>query len=216
MANKIYLSPSDQYANTYAYGDTVEAVQCQRIANACETALKRCGFEVRNNQTSSMQARVAESNRWGADLHVPIHTNAYNTKVTGTRLFCWSATGKGHQAALKIFDRLAPITPGTSESIKVNTTLYEIKYSHAPCVYCECEFHDNKEAAKWIIEHVVDIGEAIAHGIVDYFGVRWIPADGEPVQLYHVQVGAFAVKANADTYLAEVKKHYPDAFIVRY
>jgi hypothetical protein len=30
---------------------------------------------------------------------------------------------------------------------------------------------------------------------------------------YYVQVGAFASKANAEAYLAEVKKDYPTAFI---
>ena len=67
---KIYLSPSDQTANKYAYGDTNEAVQCRRIADALEKALKRCGFAVKNNKTDSMQARVRESNDWGADLQI--------------------------------------------------------------------------------------------------------------------------------------------------
>ena len=81
MADKIYLSPSDQTANKYAYGGTNESVQCRRIADALEKALKRCGFAVKNNKTDSMQARVRESNDWGADLHVPLHTNAYNGKT---------------------------------------------------------------------------------------------------------------------------------------
>lgn len=32
-------------------------------------------------------------------------------------------------------------------------------------------------------------------------------------KMYYVQVGAFGNKTNAEKYLAEVKKHYPDAFI---
>ena len=35
----------------------------------------------------------------------------------------------------------------------------------------------------------------------------------EKKKLYYVQVGAFSVKENAEKYLAEVKKHYPNAFI---
>ena len=42
MAKKIYLSPSNQYANSYAYGNTTEMEQCNKIAIAAETALKRC------------------------------------------------------------------------------------------------------------------------------------------------------------------------------
>ena len=47
MAKRIYLSPSNQYANTYSYGNTTEMEQCNKIAVAAETALKRCGFTVK-------------------------------------------------------------------------------------------------------------------------------------------------------------------------
>ena len=176
---KIYLSPSDQTANKYAYGDTNEAVQCRRIADALEKALKRCGFAVKNNKTDSMQARVRESNDWGADLHVPLHTNAYNGKVSGTRIFTYNTSGNGYKCAKKIFEYLAPVTPGASESISVYDDLYEVKYTAAPCVYIESEFHDVAIVAKWIIEHVEDIAEAICKGICAYFGVKYV-AD-EPV-----------------------------------
>ena len=178
---KIYLSPSDQTANNYAYGDTNEAVQCRRIADALEKALKRCGFAVKNNKTDSMQARVRESNDWGADLHVPLHTNAYNGKVSGTRIFTYDKSGKGYKCAKKVFRFLAPVTPGASESISIYDDLYEVKYTTAPCVYIESEFHDVAIVAKWIINHVEDIAEAICKGICDYFGVKYV-AD-EPVAI---------------------------------
>lgn len=174
MAYKIYLSPSDQTANKYAYGSTNEAVQCRRIADALEKALKRCGFAVKNNKTDSMQARVRESNNWGADLHVPLHTNAYNGKVSGTRIFTHDNSGKGYQCAKKVFGFLAPVTPGASENISVDAELYEVKYTAAPCVYIESEFHDVAIVAKWIIEHVEDIAEAICKGICAHFGVKYI------------------------------------------
>ena len=174
MAYKIYLSPSDQTANKYAYGGTNEAVQCRRIADALEKALKRCGFAVKNNKTDSMQARVRESNDWGADLHVPLHTNAYNGKVSGTRIFTYDNSGKGHKCAKKVFSFLAPVTPGASENISVDAELYEVKYTAAPCVYIESEFHDVAIVAKWIINHVGDIAEAICKGICAHFGVKYV------------------------------------------
>ena len=51
---KIYLSPSDQNYNTYAVGDTNEAVQCRKIALKLVEALKRCGFEAMTNTTCDM------------------------------------------------------------------------------------------------------------------------------------------------------------------
>ena len=54
-----------------------------------------------------------------------------------------------------------------------------MKYTAAPCVYIESEFHDVAIVAKWIIEHVEDIAEAICKGICAYFDVKYV-AD-EPV-----------------------------------
>ena len=42
---KVYLSPSNQTDNRYAYGNTTEAVQCGKIADACRAALERSGLE---------------------------------------------------------------------------------------------------------------------------------------------------------------------------
>ena len=217
MSKKIYLSPSDQTSNRYAYGDTTEAIQCRRIADACEVALKRCGFDVKNNKTDSMTARCDESDKWGADLHVPIHTNAFNKSVTGTRLFCYNTSGAGYKACKAVFAALAPLTPGTSENIKANTTLYEVRVPNAPSVYIEVDFHDVALVAKWIIENVETIGEAIAKGICDYFGVQWVekPApEPEEDVLYKVQVGAYGVRSNADKMLEKLKAAGFNGFVV--
>lgn len=162
-----------------------------------------------------MASRVKESNNWGASLHVCIHTNACNGKVAGTRIFSFDAYGEGRKAANAVFKTLAPITPGTSESVKV-ASLYEIKNTYCPCVYCECDFHDVPEVAKWIIEHVVDIGEAIAEGICNYYGVEYKTEEEETDILYRVQVGAFRVKEYAEKFLDGLHKNgYSDAFIVK-
>ena len=203
MATKIYLSPSDQTGNKYAAGNTNEAVQCRRIADACEKALKRCGFEVKNNKTSSMAARCTESNKWGADLHVPIHTNAHNKKTTGTRLFCWDKSGEGYKACKAIFNALAPLTPGTSESITVDTTLYEVRNASAPTAYIEVDFHDVKDVAKWIIENVEPIGEAICKGICSYFGVKY--AAPEPPKTYKLVLGEYKTEAEAEAALEKIR-----------
>lgn len=210
---KIYLSPSDQSNNIYAYGNTTEKEQCGKIACYLECELNRCGFEVKKNLDDTMYSRVSESNEWGADLHLCIHTNAFNGCVTGTRIYAWNKGGTGWGIATKVFNQLAPITPGTSESINVNTDWYEIVYTHAPCVYIETEFHDVKETAKWIINHTEEIAIAICKGICDYYGVKYIE-EQKKNKLYRVQVGAFITKANAEKYRDKLKSFGIPAFIV--
>lgn len=171
MAKKVYLSPSCQYDNAYAYGNTTEGVQCVKISNACKAALQRSGISVMTPTTNSLVARCAESDKWGADLHVPIHTNAYNGKTSGTRVYHYSGSAKGNKAAKAIFDILAPFTPGKSESVSANNGLLEVNTPNAPTAYVEVDFHDVPSIAKWITENTTAIGEKIAQGICKYFGV---------------------------------------------
>ena len=39
MSKIVFLSPSNQYDNVYAYGNTTEGVQCVKIADAFKIAL---------------------------------------------------------------------------------------------------------------------------------------------------------------------------------
>ena len=224
MSKRVYISPSDQTENRYAWGNTNEHVQCQKIAEAEAAALRRSGVEVKLAAFgTTMAQRCAESDAWGADIHSCVHTNAFNGKVMGTRMFCFAIPGKGYDACKAVFAELAPLSPGTSENIQ-KASYYEVRVPNAPSVYCECEFHDTAEGAKWIVEHTTAIGEAIAKGLCKYLGVKYVPAKQEtpkpadPAQsdtLYRVQVGAFAVRANAEKMLDRLKKAGFTGFIVK-
>ncbi len=221
MAKKIFISPSSQTDNAYAYGNTTEAVQCGRIATALKAALDRCGFETKLMHYDTMASKVAAANSWGANLYIPIHTNAYNGQTAGTRMFAYDLTGAGYKACQAIFKYLAPLTPGTSENIKANAGLYEIRNPDAPTAYVEVDFHDVPSVAKWIIEHPTEIGEAIAHGVCDYFGYTYKTAQTEepkaeaemPDVLYRVQIGAFSKKENAEALAARLNDDGYDVYI---
>lgn len=221
MSKKIYLSPSNQDGNQYAYGNTNECCQCNRIAQAAETALKRCGFTVkRAPQGQVMSTSIAESNRWGADLHIPIHTNAGGGN--GTIVFVYSKGSNNMKLATPIYNAVQAVTPGKIDyGVREYPELAELNSTNAIAVYIEVDFHDNKEIAKWIINNPTTIGEAIAKGVCSGYGVKYIapsnqssskPASSKTI--YRVQVGAFSDKKNAENYLAKIKKAgFTDAFI---
>lgn len=218
MAKKIYLSPSSQTANTYAVGNTNEAAQCRKIALAAKVALERCGFEVKANVTESEYSnRVKESNSWGADAHIPIHTNASNGKVAGFRGFYYTEGNAGHKLLAAIESEVAPITVGTSDRLSARPELYEVKNSKAPCAYLELGFHDNVVEAQYIIDHTDDLAEAICKGVCKYYGAKYVaPAAASAVtkKLYHVQVGAFENYKYAADMLEKVKAAgFTNAFI---
>ena len=170
MAKRIYLSPSNQYANTYSYGSTTEMEQCNKIAVAAETALKRCGFTVkRAPKGQNMYTSIYESNNFMADVHVCIHTNAGGGK--GTYVFVYSTAEAKMKYARPVYNELVRLT-GVGRGIKTND-LAEINQTNAKCVYSECEFHDNATLAKLIINNTTKIGEAIAKGLCSAFGVAY-------------------------------------------
>ena len=178
---KIYLSPSAQPANNYAAGDTNEQAQCNRIAEAAKSALERCGFAVRKApEGQGYKENVDESYAWGADLHIPIHTNAGGG--AGTVVFVHGGTAKQMQYAKPIYDEVQAASPGTTDyGVRVNSGLYELGYTTATAVYVECEFHDRADLAAWIIEHTTELGEAIARGVCKGAGVTYIaPSGSEP------------------------------------
>lgn len=176
MSKKIYISPSSQTENAYAVGNTTEAAQCRKIALALVEALRRCGFEARTNTTDgkSMYDRVAESNAWGADAHIPIHTNAYNGQTAGFRGFAYNTSGEGCKLVKAIMAAVAPLTPGESDAVTAQPQLYEIKASNAPCAYLELGFHDNAAEAQYIIDHTEELAEAVCQGVCAHYGVEYV------------------------------------------
>ena len=220
MSSKIYISPSNQEANLYATGGTNEKEQCHKIARACYNYLKNKGFNVKCTYNDNMYERVKESNSFGADIHLAIHTNATSKhNVTGgTQILLYSLTGERKKVGEAVFNRLSPITPGKSaEKLIEKSSFYEINSAKGITVYCECEFHDTQEGSDFIIKNTKLIGETIAKGICDYYGVNTVEeklsAENKKT-LYTVQVGAFSNKANAIKYADKLKQSGFDAIVV--
>lgn len=223
MAKRIYISPSNQSANTYATGNTNEKEQCHKIAKACFDFLKANGFNVKCTYNDDMYARVKESNLFEADLHIAIHTNATakHNITGGSQVLLYNLLGERKKVGQAVLDRLAPLTPGKSaERLVENPSFYEINSANAITVYCECEFHDTKEGSDFIRKNTKKIGEAIARGICDYYGVKPKSTSTkkedtkEEKKLYRVQVGAYLKKANAEKMVEKLKEAGFEAVIV--
>lgn len=222
MSKKIYLSPSNQDGNLYAYGNTNECDQCNRIADAAKTALERCGFSVRKApKGQDMEVSIRESNSWGADLHLPIHTNAGGGD--GTAVFIYEQTAENTKMASPIYNAVQAVTPGkTNYGVRTLSQLAELNGTNAVAVYVEVDFHDNREIAKWLIENPKTVGEAIAKGVCKGYGVKYTPPQTDPTPVpgksdvfYRVQVGAYNDKKNAEAFLKQVQAAgFTNAFIV--
>lgn len=204
MAKKIFISPSNQNGNKYAWGNTNEAEQCGKIGKAVQTALERCGFLTKLEQYDTMQNRVLHSDQWGADMHLAIHTNASgNHTAGGTQVFFYAYNGFGNVASQAVYKQLKDLSPGSNAEVcRKYSELYEVHKPHATSVYCEVEFHDVATYAEWICNNTEAIAEAIVKGICEFYTVDYI-LPKEP--LYYVQVGAFKDRKNAEALCEKLK-----------
>lgn len=169
---KVFISPSNQTGNTYAGIDMNEGENCRAIAELLADCLSNAGFSVMMPYNGdSMQIAVVDSNSFEPDLHLCIHTNAFNGKVTGTRVFTFSGSGKAFDCGKFIFDGLCRLLPYGVNAMKQRPGLYELKNTVAPAVYVEVDFHDVPDRARWLVENRERIAHNLATSICSYFGV---------------------------------------------
>lgn len=163
----VFLSPSDQLGNTYAFGDTNEAVVCQQISNLLEDKLNAFGVLV--DSDPNMYNAVNRSNKLRPDLHLAIHSNASpGHNVRGVRVFYHSASVYGKTYAEKFFRALSALFEGR-HAVKPYDKLYELRKTFSPAVYLELDFHDTVDGAKWLIDNKELIANTLCNTIAEIF-----------------------------------------------
>ncbi len=173
----VYLSPSNQFSNSYAAGNTNEGDQMYRVGEALKTILLQKGYRVYlADRSSSINDRPTEAANMGADLYIPIHSNSGGN--TGTFVFYNGSIEGCKEFSREIFDRLAALT-GTAYSTNRHKEDYlsllpdgapfkEVMNPTMPMAFIEVEFHDKADTARWIINNTQAIANAIADGVVAY------------------------------------------------
>ena len=147
----IFLSPSVQYDNLYACGDTNEGEQMQLLADLLEPILtEKCFTVYRNNPQGSLSDSVALSNQKDIGLHLALHTNAsQNGETRGCEAFIRLGSGSRSKYMANILvDHITSL--GTkSRGVKKTTSLYETNNAQADAVVLlEIDFHDNEDGSE--------------------------------------------------------------------
>lgn len=216
---KVYLSPSDQLANIVADGEHSEAYHCKQIAESAKKYLKLNGYTVKvgdNSKEGSYVERTTESNNWGADLHVPIHTNAGGG--VGTLMITYPSS-VNDKYVVNIYNEVANLTPTKDRGVQSSSNLYEINSTNCVCAYIEVEFHDNVTTENWIDSNIDNIGKSIAIGICKADGKHFKetsstqkPDSVSNKTLYKVRAGAYKYDNNAKEMVTSLKDSGFDAF----
>ena len=176
---KVFLSPSDQDNNPVHGGGNEQQYAQLRCARAAEV-LRAHGVTVKvseagiGDDTNGYVASVAEGEAWGPDIYVADHTNATGNaavKRSGVQAYCWLGDPDSKRLGECINARMDPIVPGGA-SIQDGSGLYEVSGPSATAVLMESGYHDNPIDAAVIRTKTTEMGEALACGILDYFGIQ--------------------------------------------
>ena len=185
MGKSVYLSLSMQENNVGVCGYGTEEIRMNQVADVVEKILKRHGVTVYRNKPDWTLQKVAEdSNSKKPSLHFAIHSNAGGGR--GGEIYAFAPGGEGEKAARAIYSELEPITPSSDRGVKFWSELYELRKTNAPAVLVEIAFHDNEEDAKWIIASIEKIGNALAKGVLKYFGIGYVSESYEIEQAVKV------------------------------
>lgn len=190
----VYLSPSLQEFNV-GYGDYgTEEQRMNQIADIVQYELERHGLDVaRNRPEMSLAEAVNESNAIGPTVHVSIHSNASNGQARGAEVYTHRFGGEGEKLARDIYGYLSDLTPTDDLGVKEGYStfggqgMYELRRTTAPAILAEVAFHDNPEDARFIIDNIYELGQAITRGILDYFNIEYQEDDPENVALLRTQ-----------------------------
>ena len=186
-----------------------EKEHCEQLVQLMLPMLQARGilFKVRPNSGGTSNW-VAESNAWGADLHVPIHTNAVSGKARGTRFGFYPGRQDSSKVCLLFKQNWVKLYPYPD---KVKTCTYkfaEAKNPKCPSVYCELVFHDNRQDAEWFHANMGRIATNLVESIAEQLGVKELPVKikltrQENADFYNVPVGT-VISLDMETYLLGV------------
>lgn len=184
------------------------------IARACGAALERSGVKVQFSRTKDehdpVDQEVKECNAFAPDLAVDIHNNAGGSD--GAEVFHSRGGGLGKTAAQNI---LAEITKLGQKSRGAKTRLNAsgsdyyafIRDTKAHAVIVECAFVDSADIGLIDTEaERVQVGEAIARGILATLGLKYVARGSADGSVYRVQCGAYSKRENAEAQVARLKK----------
>lgn len=157
--------------------------------------------------------RTNMANEWGADYFLSIHINSGGG--SGYEDFIYN--GKVQAETSRLRDQIHTLT---SKAVdwknrgKKKANFHVLRETRMPAMLTENGFIDSKADSDKLKQNstINAIAKAHAEGLAKAFKLSKKEVKG-PMEMYYIQIGAFKVKANAEKYLKEVKKYFPDAFI---
>ncbi len=131
--------------------------------------------DIDRNLELGLEDRVAFSDRHNADLFISVHCNAMapGSSANGFEVFHYYDSQAGRPAATEVFKAIDRKIPEIAPRSVKEAGFYVIKHTQAPAILVECGFLTSDQD-RFNLESPAfqkKYGEAIAAGILQYFGV---------------------------------------------
>ena len=150
---------------------STEAEITQKLMLLVAAYLEKAGCEVMAVQTADLAEICDVTNRWGADILVSIHCNAFNQKAKGTETFAYYGSREGDALAHHIQSQIVTSLATTNRVVK-EAGYYVLKHTKCTAVLVETAFIDNKGDEQLLLDKTDDFARAIARGVTDYIVAR--------------------------------------------
>lgn len=189
------------------------------------------GFEQRSTRLDDTFTELSKlddaADAWGADIYISVHVNAgggngyesYIPKKPGNPSASIALQNVFNSEILTAMKKFGDIKAhGNDASREANFAV--LVNTNMPALLTENLYIDSSDVKYLKNEDFIKaVGEAHARGAAKFLGLRLKPTPKPVVTpanntLYKVQVGAFAVKQNAEQLAKELKAKGFDAFII--
>lgn len=176
---KIFIDPGHNFSgeDTGAQGNGIrEQYITFIIANKLKSLLISEGHEVFMSRNSlednvgsslsdSLNTRVNLANRYGVQLLVSIHCNAFDGKASGTETLVYSFDSSAFEYAERIQKSIVDKLGTVDRGVKERKDLAVLRKTTMPALLVETAFIDNASDAKLLINKSDVFAEAIFEGI---------------------------------------------------
>lgn len=224
-------TPGKRCLKSLDAAETREWILNNRPADILEILLKPYDCEVlrvddRTGQKSvSLSERCRRANEWGADVYLSIHHNAgiNGGSGGGTVVFYYSSKAERKEQAQALYDALVSKTGliGNRASKVVKKAYAVLEGTKMPAFLIENGFMDSKTDVPIILseEHAEKTAQGILNFLVEEFTLIKKKAQNGASssaqgKIYHVQVGAYSNKENAEAMLQRLKADGYEGIIV--
>ena len=175
---RLYISPSCQEHNMGVDGISEED-RMQALGKNLKLALhQEAGANMviaMNSPEMTLDEIVRDSDKFHADAHLAIHTNAGPPSKTGTLIFAHAGSKKGNRFAELVAKHLIAaglaMEPGgevRDPAEYLGHRLAEVDKVKAPACLVELAYHTNAEDLKKLQKHWGDIVHALRCAVVEY------------------------------------------------